>query len=112
MKKLLSMLLAVMMILSSVSIAAPMPADVVTSTVDDVQADSQEQPQQEVQLEKADLQDENEYGTLIASINFDDVKKGTVIKSMTDASALGTVNLPEGFDGVDLKVYMHGDCSV
>ncbi len=103
MKKLLSVVLAMLMVMSTVSFAAPSMADtfgateeVVSENVPAVEADVQDE---------AALAEESEYGTLVYTLDFEDAAEGAAIPLGTGASgakdfatvggkAVGT--LPEG----------------
>lgn len=91
MKKLLSVVLAMLMVMSTVSFAAPSMADtfgateeVVSENVPAVEADIQDE---------AALAEESEYGTLIYDVDFDSASVTTMGQTMDKYSS---VAVPEG----------------
>lgn len=100
MKKFLALVLAVMMVLSTVSFAAPS----LVNTNINVSELFEEVPALALPEEKAEL--EAEYpGTLIAKVDFENAAKGNTMgtNAYTSVESVGTLNTPEGFP----KLYLN-----
>lgn len=100
MKRILAMALAVMMVLSTVSFAAPQMADIAI----DVKDIFEEIPATEAAAPEAEL--EAEYpGTLIAKVDFEAAADGDAIgtSDFILVDDVGTANAPAGFP----KLYLH-----
>jgi len=93
MKKLLSIVLAVLMLFSTVSYAAPSMAGTVSTASEETAkapvVESEDVP------EAATLAEESEYGTLVYDVDFDSASVTTMGQTMDKYSSVTT--LPEGF---------------
>ena len=87
MKKLLSVLLAVMMVLSTVSFAAPSAMGTFVTVEQEIPA-AVETPEAEAEL-AAGITDNTPHGELIYELDFDDLANGTAIANGTKLSELG-----------------------
>ena len=103
MKKLLSIVLAVLMLFSTVSYAAPSMADVVATVEETVDTDVVT-AEAEVKDEAA-LAAESDYGTLVYDVDFDNPTETVIYKdgnsNMKTIDKYGKVNLPAGFPAFD-----------
>lgn len=114
MKKYLSLLLAIMMVLSTVSFAAPAMTGVVNSASEET-----ETVPEAIETE-AELSAQENLGQLIAKVDFENIEVGTKyeytsIASKPNLNNMGYIadNLPEGFpENIVLDLYDHTSVSV
>lgn len=92
MKRLLSMILAMLMVLSTVSFAAPAMVGSVAEVTEDVTV--VDAPAQAEVVEEAELAAESQYGTLVYDVDFDSASVTTMGQTMDKYSS---VTVPEGF---------------
>ena len=96
MKKLLSVLLALVMLVSTVSFAAPGVVDVAESVAETVKQDDAWYIDETVAEDEIVLAADSTHGTLVYDINFDNVPS-TVTRAGTALSNYGTINAPSNF---------------
>ena len=114
MKKYLSLLLAIMMVLSTVSFAAPAMTGVVNSASEET-----ETVPEAIETE-AELSAQENLGQLIAKVDFENIEVGTKyeytsIASKPSLNNMGYIadNLPEGFpENIVLDLYDYTSVSV
>ena len=103
MKKLLSLVLAMLMILSTVSFAAPAMVGSVADVTENVAEVAETVADVTVQEDVANLAAESDYGTLVYDVDFDNPTETVIYKdgnsNVKTIDKYGKVNLPEGHFG-------------